>query len=999
MSTIAAWGYFDACAIGQQIRATWLARHMDSSDGGSARLNQAMADAGERPTPDGFAFALRFVLVAAGYYVAARLGLLIPYVGTHISLVWLPTGIAVAALWRWGAGMAPAVYVGAAAANASIGGPLWIALLVGVGNTAGPWLAAFLMKRWGFDDRLLRRRDVSAFVMAVALGMGVTSLNGVAWLRVAGAPEAAHFGQAWLSWLVGDSVGALLAGVPLIAWNRRAAARPFGGGWRILALQAIVLACGLVVFSSALDKDSALVFPLLALPFFVLALLAMRGGVVASSSGVLVLSMAAAWGTARGAGPFALHDPRAGSLALWSYITAQGCTGLLISGMGMALQSSRRQFAAFLQNTPDGILVIDAQGTLLHANPAFAAMLDLEATALAGRRAGVALQGQAAAIAALIDGAARPTTTELKLTRADGKAIDVECHVARYQKASGHWQTHVSLRDVTQARLAQARLATSEARLKAVSDHVPALFAYVDRDQVYRFANAHFRRVMRTEPATVIGRTMREFLGESAHAELLPHIEGALRGEHQKFERTGWKQNATTHFLAEYVPDVRADGVVDGFFLMVLDITERHHAELALARSEALVRTITDRTPGLISRMDRDYRYTFANAHYERWFSLPESPVGKTVTEVFGQRVFDEVRARLDEALAGHDVLFDVGNPLQAPGAPAFLQVQYVPERDERGRVIGLYSLVTDRTEEQRARDRIEASERQLRAVTDNLPMLITYVDADERLRFMNGTFKDWLGVDRTQAVGRPLAEVVGAEHFEARREHLHAALAGRRVEFEVVSRTLQGPRHLQTVYIPDLRDDGAVRGIFTLSTDVTAMKNVQQELQRLARVDTLTGLANRRQFDELLEQALARYRRAKRPLALIFLDIDHFKAINDTHGHGAGDMVLKEFAARLLGSVRETDAAARLSGDEFVVILDGLRTRDEAAAVADKLLQAIRVPMAIGDTVLHVTASMGLACLDGSVEIDAKALMVRADRALYRAKEGGRDSLGIAED
>ena len=995
---MAGWGYFDACAIGQQTRAAWLARHMDSSDGSSARLDPALADGGARPAPDVFALALRFALVAGGYYVAARLGLLIPYVGTHISLVWLPTGIAVAAYWRWGAGMAPAVYVGAAAANASIGGPLWIALLVGVGNAAGPWLAAVLMKRWGFDDRLLRRRDVSAFAMAVVLGMGVTSLNGVAWLRVAGAPETVHFGQAWLSWLVGDSVGALLAGVPLIAWNRRSATQVLdGGGPRILGLQAIVLACGLVVFSSALAKDSPLVFPLLALPFFVLALLAMRGGVVASSSGVLLLSMAAAWGTARGVGPFALHDPRAGSLALWSYITAQGCTSLLICGMGMALQSSRRQFAAFLQNTPDGILVIDEQGTLLHANAAFATMLGLDATALAGRRAGVALQGQAAAIAALIDGAAHPTTTELTLTRAAGEAINVECHVARYQKASGHWQTHVSLRDVTQARLAQARLATSEARLKAVSDHVPALFAYVDRDQVYRFANAHFRQVMRTEPALLIGRTMRDFLGESAHAELMPHIEGALRGERQKFERTGWKQNATTHFLAEYVPDVGIDGTVAGFFLMVLDITERHHAEVALARSEALVRAITDHTPGLLARMDRDYRYTFANANYVKWFSLAGSPVGRTVAEVFGEQVFEGVRARLDDALAGKDVVFDLTNTVA--GAADYMQVHYVPDRDAAGRVVGVYGLVTDRTDQQRARDRIEASERQLRAVTDNLPMLITYVDADERLRFMNGTFKDWLGVDQTQAVGRPLAEVVGGEHYESRREHLRGALAGRRVEFEVVSRTLQGPRNLQTVYIPDLRDDGTVRGIFTLSTDVTAQKRVERELQRLARVDPLTGLANRRQFDELLEQALARYRRAKRPLALIFLDIDHFKAINDTHGHGAGDMVLKEFAARLLASLRETDVAARLSGDEFVVILDGLGARDEAVAVAGKLLRAIRAPMSVGDTPLHVTASMGLAYLDGSVEIDAKALMVRADRALYRAKEGGRDALGTAED
>jgi len=971
---------------------------MDRSDGGSDRFAPASAEAPSRAPATRLAFVLRLLAVAAGYYLSARLGLLIPYVGTHISLVWLPTGVAVAAYRRWGAGMTPAIYVAAVAANASIGGPLWIALLVGLGNTAGTGLAAWLLRRWDFDDRLLRRHDVWTFVGAVVLGMCVTSLNGVAWLRVAGAPEVAQFGQAWISWLVGDTVGALLAGVPLIAWNRQGMSAGFLGrdGAGNLVLLAIVAACGAAAFSAWPDKDSALVFPLLALPFFVLAMLAMRGGVVVSSTGVLALSMAAAYGTAHGHGPFALHDARAGSLALWSYITAQACTSLLICSMGMALQASQRQFAAFLHNMPDGILVIDEQGLLVHANAAFATMMGLAPRDLPGRRASEVLQGGAGAVAALVAEGALQSSTELALPQATGDLLHVECHVARYQKASGHWQTHVILRDITQRKLAQEQVATSEARLKAVTDNMPAMFAYADRTQTYRFANAHFRHVMGVEPETLIGRTMREFLGEEAHAALLPQIEGALRGEHQKFERTGWKQNASTHFMVQYVPDVRPDGAVPGFFIMVLDISERHRAELALTRSEALVRTITDHTPGLIARMDREYRYTFANAHYLDWFALPESPVGKTVAEVFGEPVFEGVHRHIDAALAGNEVVFDLTNTV--PRAARYMRVHYVPDRDERGEVIGVYGLVTDRTEQQLARDRIEASERQLRAVTDNLPVLITYVDADETLRFMNATFHDWLGIDLEKAIDRPLAEVVGAEHYTVRREHLRAALAGQRVEFEVQSQTLAGLRDLQTVYIPDLRDDGTVRGIFTLSTDVTAAKDVERQLHRLARIDTLTGLANRRQFDELLEQSLARCRRSKRPLALIFLDIDHFKTINDTHGHAVGDAVLKEFASRLQASLRETDVAARLAGDEFVVILDGLTASDEAVSVATKLLQAIRATMTFGEQALDVTASMGLAWLDGAVEIDAEALMLRADRALYRAKEGGRDALAVDE-
>ncbi len=355
------------------------------------------------------------------------------------------------------------------------------------------------------------------------------------------------------------------------------------------------------------------------------------------------------------------------------------------------------------------------------------------------------------------------------------------------------------------------------------------------------------------------------------------------------------------------------------------------------------------------------------------------------------------MRRRLDEALAGNEVTLDLTNTVR--GAPDHMRVHYVPDRNPQGEVIGVYGLVTDRTEQQRANERLEASEHQLRTITDNLPSLITYIDAGERLRFMNATFQDWLGIDTAAAIGRPLPDVMSPEDYAARRDYLRAALSGRRVEFEASSHMRSGPRTLQTAYIPDLRNDGVVRGIFTLSTDVTAQKDVARELEHLARVDTLTGLSNRRQFDELLEQSLARHRRTRRPLALIFLDVDRFKAVNDSLGHGAGDAVLKEFAARLQASLRETDVAARLAGDEFVVILDGLGARDEAVGVARKLQHAIRAPMRVSEQALVVTASMGLAYLDGSLEIDAKSLILQADRALYRAKGGGRDALVVGDD
>jgi len=606
--------------------------------------------------------AARAFAVFAGYYLAARLGLLIPYVGTHISLVWLPTGVAVAAVRRWGPAMAPAVFLAAMAANASIGGPLWVSAGVGLGSAIGTWLAATLLARWGVDDRLLRRKDVALLLLAVAIGMLVTSLNGVSWLRLAGAPDTADFATAWLSWFVGDAVGALLAAIPLIALTREGVRQSFVGrsGLVNTGLQMMALACALAIFLDVLPPGSALLFPLLALPFFLVALLGLRGGVVASSTAVLLLSMAAAWGTAGGYGPFAQHDAHAGVLALWSYITAQACTSLLICGIGAELQASRRQFSALMRHAHDGILVLDADGVLSVVNPAAEQMLGEAGRSIVGRTVADIPRGNGTRLAALLEDGPASASRELVLLRGDGTPVDVECQMARYLDAGGRWQTHLTLRDVSRRKQAEARLATGEARLKALTDNLPALFAFVDRDQVYRFANAHFRRLLGVEPEQVVGQTMRGLLGAEAHEQLRPRIEAALRGERQQFENTGWGRNADIHFLVDYVPETGADGTVAGFFIMVLDISERRAAEIALARSEVRLRTLTDNIPALIAHIDRDYRYTFANAHYAGWFDLPGSPVGKTVAEVFGEDVFAGVKPRMDEALAGEEVVFEL---------------------------------------------------------------------------------------------------------------------------------------------------------------------------------------------------------------------------------------------------------------------------------------------------------------------------------------------------
>ena len=285
----------------------------------------------------------------------------------------------------------------------------------------------------------------------------------------------------------------------------------------------------------------------------------------------------------------------------------------------------------------------------------------------------------------------------------------------------------------------------------------------------------------------------------------------------------------------------------------------------------------------------------------------------------------------------------------------------------------------------------LAANQRRLRVITDNLPALVSHIDKNERFTFVNAQLCDSLGRGPESILGQVMPAVLGWRIYNEIRPRVQTALNGEQVTFEA-ERGFQGEqRTYQVTYVPEFDDHGSVKGVLMLLFDISRLKHAERELDLLARHDSLTGLANRRQFGERLEAALTRWQREGSPLALLCFDIDHFKKINDTLGHAAGDAILVEFARRLQQNLRESDLAARLGGDEFVVIVEDADSAGAAEAVASKILRAMQTHFIVDASALPVTTSIGIGL--AAAGTDAETLMRSADEALYRAKAAGRNT------
>lgn len=543
-----------------------------------------------------------------------------------------------------------------------------------------------------------------------------------------------------------------------------------------------------------------------------------------------------------------------------------------------------------------------------------------------------------------------------------------------------------------QAELAQLEI---QRRLRAVLEHAGDAFVSIDAEGAITEWNKQAEETFGWPRAHALGLRLDQVLIPAEHRDA--HNHGFAR-----FLRSGMGpvigqriEVTALHRTGRRIPvELSVSALQEGgqwiAHAFMRDISQRKASDERLAASERHLRDIMDNMPAEIAVMDRQGRFVSVNTHRARTLGLPERALLGTPARDFldkEERLVIEPWFR--QALAGQAVQFETTR--ERDGKRHQLHY-FIPDKDPAGEVCGVYEMTLDITDRKEAEQLLATNQAQLRAITNNLPVLIAYIDRESNYRFCNATFEQWFGRPVAEIVNRPLAALLGDETWTRR---LKSALAGERVEFTTQLQHGDTHRHVMALYIPDLGASGEVHGVHALTFDITQSKVYEQQLLELARHDSLTGLPNRRYFEEKLDEAMARARRSGRAMALLYLDLDRFKHINDTRGHGVGDDLLKGFAQRLVASVRTTDAVCRLAGDEFTVILEGLHHEDEATLVAGKIERAMEEPMQVQDGVVQTSTSIGVAVFSGGAGTGA-ALLDKADQALYAAKRAGRATFHV---
>jgi diguanylate cyclase (GGDEF)-like protein/PAS domain S-box-containing protein len=416
-----------------------------------------------------------------------------------------------------------------------------------------------------------------------------------------------------------------------------------------------------------------------------------------------------------------------------------------------------------------------------------------------------------------------------------------------------------------------------------------------------------------------------------------------------------------------------------------------------LRESEVRFRSLTEMSSDFYWESDAEHRLTEGTSADRKASTTTIFRRGAQ----FGERIWEIPHLSPDEAgWRAHRADRDAHRPfrnfefsrLGADGTERYMSISGDPVFDAFGAFNGYRGVGTDITERKRSEQALRDIAEELRLFADNVPAMTVFWGENLRCRFASKVFADFYGITVEDATGKHLREVIGEEAYREVEGHFAQVLRGHPVNFQRTRKLQDGAcRYLEIKLLPQIGDQGKVLGCFSVTTDITEHKLTEERIQSVAHHDSLTGLPNRLLFNDRLHQQVSLAKRESRQFALLYLDLDRFKPVNDALGHAAGDELLQAVATRIRQQVRESDTVARVGGDEFTVILLGIARREEAEIVARKIIAAVATPFQLGSRKqsVNIGTSIGIAIYPADAR-DADALVKAADAAMYSAKQAG---------
>lgn len=546
--------------------------------------------------------------------------------------------------------------------------------------------------------------------------------------------------------------------------------------------------------------------------------------------------------------------------------------------------------------------------------------------------------------------------------------------------------------EIAERERAEEALRESEERLRTIADNLPVLIGYVDAEERYQFINRTYEAWFGGPASHYLGRTLRDIMGEEDYARLSPDFAAALAGQVVNSERRTRSRLREQYAHFTFLPHRDAAGKVLGIYVLAYDVTERRQAAEALTRERNLLLSVLDSLPDHVYVKGPDRRYILINATGRRLRNIQSNDevVGKTAHDFFPPEVAAQFDVEDRAVMATGAALINREHAtVDASGARRWHLTTKVPVHGLAGEALGLIGINRDITERRRAEEQVRIAASAL----ENTAEGVMICDAGRRIISVNKAFTRITGYAQQEVLGQEPGLMRSAKHDSQFYEEVWRQIAATgRWQGEIWRRRKNGETYPEWRSISAVKDDaGATTHYVMVFTDVSRFKEDEARLEFLAHHDALTGLPNRSLFRDRCQEALLRARRSESRLGLMFIDLDHFKQINDSLGHDVGDRLLQLATERLRECVRETDTVARLGGDEFTILLD-LKESQDAGRIADKLLAALARPFTLGGRELFISASAGISFYPSDGD-DVQTLLKNADAAMYRAKALGRNT------